>query len=63
MVLAIENHPSGAEAQDSWGLACGTAEAVPFQSKNFMNFHVHAIALTLVPTACPCHEMQAGCAA
>jgi hypothetical protein len=50
MVLAIENHLSGAEAQDSWGLACGTAEAVPFQSKNFVDFHVHAIAL-IVPVA------------
>jgi len=44
MVLAIENDPSGAEAQDSWELACGTAEAVPFQSKNVLHFRVRAIA-------------------
>jgi hypothetical protein len=55
MVLAIENHPSGAEAQDSWGLACGTAEAVPFQSKNFMDFHVHAIALLCAPLPAHCN--------
>jgi hypothetical protein len=37
--------PSGAEAQDSQGLSCGTAEAVPFQNTNLLNDHVHAIAL------------------
>jgi hypothetical protein len=57
MAFAIEKHPSGAEAQGSWRLTCGTAEAVPFQSKSFMDFHVHAIALIAIAKK-PSQSMQ-----
>jgi hypothetical protein len=44
MSLALQNHSSGANAQDFSDLLGGTAEAVPFQNMYFQQFLVYAIA-------------------